>query len=197
MLFSYKDIESTKEIEKKSTQPSAASATVENKFVMGVAGSLLSELIPSLTKGEAIHIPSYGNWSFNHMISHVLKLTGPAKVFLTSWTISEQPVKELLQLLDSGRITELHALLDSRVRINCPNAYQIAQHRFVNMKLCHIHAKLAIIINDDYQITINSSANLSRNPTIECYVITESNAIASFHKGWILEQINESLPFQK
>lgn len=196
MLFSARDIVSER-IEKESLLPSSTAVKLKNKAKIGAAGALLSELIPSLNIDEAIHLPSYGNWSFHHMISHVLSLTGPAKVFITSWTISEQPVKELLQLMDGQMITELHILLDSRVKINCPNAYQIAQHRFANMRLCHIHAKLAVIKGEKYSITINSSANLSRNPTIEAYVVTESKAVANFHSKWICEQIEESMPFQK
>lgn len=194
MLFSSEDIESTKEEQLK---PSAASAKVVNRFALGKSNDLLPDLIPSLEKDTAIHLPSFGNWSFNHLLAHCLSLTGTAKVYLTSWTISEQPVKEILQLLDGGVIEDLYCLLDSRVKQQCPNAYQIAQHRFANLKLCHIHAKIAVIVNDEWQLTINSSANLSRNPKIEAYVVTESKVIAEHHREWILQQLNNAYPFQK
>lgn len=196
MLFDSKDI--SKEVashEPKS--PKAAKAKLKQRFVLGTAGEVLDQLIPDIEKETSLHLPSFGNWSFNHMIAHCIKLTGAAKLYLTSWTISEQPVKELLQLLDDGMITELVCLLDSRVPKQCPNAYQIAQHRFANLKLCHIHAKMAVLINDQYQVTINSSANLSRNDAIEAYVVTESLGIAKHHAAWITEQMNDAYPFKK
>jgi len=179
------------------TTPKAAKAKLKQKFVLGSAGDVLNSLIQKIEKDTALHLPSFGNWSFNHMIAHCLKVTGSAKVYLTSWTISEQPVKEILQLLDNGTITELSCLFDSRVPKQCPNAYQIAQHRFADLKLCHIHAKIAVIINDDYQVTINSSANLSRNDAIEAYVVTESLDIAKHNAAWIIEQMNDAYPFKK
>jgi hypothetical protein len=119
------------------------------------------------------------------------------ELFLTSWTISEQPIKEILKHLDSGMITNINCLLDSRVKINCPNAYQIAQHRLANLKLCHIHAKLAVLKGTDLSVTINSSANLSRNQTIEAYVLTESKELADYHSEWILEKLKDSNPFER
>lgn len=196
MLFNSSDI--LKEVaDHEPKTPKAAKAKLKNKLVLGTAGETLEKLIPKLEKEEVVHLPSYGNWSFHHMIKHILSLTGAADVYLTSWTISEQPVKELLQLLDNGVIQDLKCLFDSRVPKQCPNAYQIAQHRFAQLKLCHIHAKVAVIINEEYQITINSSANLSRNDAIEAYVITESLVVAKHQAQWITEQLNEAYPFKK
>lgn len=196
MLFDSGDINKDVQDHEPKT-PKTAKSKLKNKFVLGTAGETLQRLLPEIEKDSALHLPSFGNWSFNHMIAHCLSLTGAAKVYLTSWTISEQPVKELLQLLDKGTIAELVCLFDSRVPKQCPNAYQIAQHRFANLKLCHIHAKMAVLINDQYQVTINSSANLSRNDAIESYVVTESLAIAKHHAAWITEQMNDAYPFKK
>lgn len=195
MLFDHSQLARTPEDLKE--KPEMVQDLVDHEFIIGSAGRTLKELIPGIETGKLYHTLSHGNWSFNHMIAHVLSITGAADVYLTSWTISEQPVKEILRLLDGGVIKDLTCVLDSRVPKQCPNAYQIAQHRFAKLRLCHIHAKLAVVINDDYHITINSSGNLSRNDAIEAYALVESESIARAHAGWITAVYEKSNPFEK
>ena len=195
MLF--KTTKSTEQEAEEENLPPLLKIQLQNKLAIGTKQSVLENLLPSIEPNTAIHMPSYANWSFHHLIQYLLQLTGPSKLYLTSWTIAEQPVKDIVRLMDNHTITELHCLLDSRIKINCPNAYQIAQHRIANLKLCHIHAKLAVIINDNFHVVVNSSANLSRNSTIETYVITESIDVANFHKEWILGKIEEANPFEE
>ena len=47
------------------------------------------------------------------------------------------------------------------------------------------HAKAAVLINDDFAVSIATSANLTNNPRIEVYVIVDDPDIAEFHKTWI------------
>ena len=51
--------------------------------------------------------------------------------------------------------------------------------------VCPCHAKLYIMRNDAWAITICGSANLTNNPRIEVSTITEDRQVAGFHVDWI------------
>lgn len=155
----------------------------------------LPELIGVIEMDEVIHIATRGNWSTPHLIAFILNQIGPAKVWLTSWSVKEQAVRILLGLADEGLITELHALFDERTKVQCPQAYQLAQNQIVDIRLTKIHAKVSVIMNNDWGISIVTSANLTRNPRIERFAICMQKAVAEFDLGWIQQEIDKKKPF--
>lgn len=159
-------------------------------YAVGVNKALLSSLIPHLQKSHQWHFPSFGQWSAQHTIEHILSLTGPAEVAITSWAISEKAIRAIVKLQQSGMITSLTGLFDERVKKYAPNGWQMADHS-LNISLGKCHAKCYIIRNAEWSISIISSANLSENRRTECYVITEDPDIAGFHFGWITDMVNK------
>jgi hypothetical protein len=47
------------------------------------------------------------------------------------------------------------------------------------------HAKLLVVINKDWAVSVTGSANLTKNSRLEAGVISCTPAIANFHKSWI------------
>jgi hypothetical protein len=176
-------------------QPAAIKFKGTNRFGLGAKKVSLSELIGSIAKNESIHIPSLGNWSLIDMIEYILDQIGPSHVYLTSWAVKEKAVVSLLNLRTQGVIKSLHCLFDSRVPSTCPDAWQLSQANIESLKLTKIHAKVVAIQSDTHSISIVSTANLTTNPRIERYVITESDLIYNYEKSWIKEAISGGKPF--
>jgi len=166
------------------------------RFVLCQKGDSVAEKIGEVEENEVIVIPTRSNWGTTHLIEHLLQQTGPANCWLTSWSVKEQAVRSLLDLCDRGMITELHCLFDERTQIQCPRAYQLAFSQVANIRLTKIHAKVAVIQNKDWGISIVTSANLTRNPRIECYVILTHAIIANYQLEWIQGVIEDSNPFK-
>jgi hypothetical protein len=159
--------------------------------------SKLSSVFGKVEKDTTYHIATRGNWSSPHLIEHLLSQIGPAKCYLTSWSVKEQAVRILMLLMDTGKITELHALFDERIKVNCPQAYQLAESNIADIRLTKIHAKMVVLMNDDWGISISTSANLTRNPRIEKFVISTHMHVARFDKDWIDAELRQSQPFDE
>lgn len=169
---------------------------VKTGFRLGTNKVAFQQLLPKLEKDCCWHIPSRGQWSTHHAIEHLLSLTGPANIVLCSWAISEEAIKSLLKLEESGQILSLQCLFDTRVQQYARNAHQIAQKSIVSIGLTKCHAKLCLIDNAHWHVSIAGSANLSRNRRVELYIITENEDLNEQHALWMKEEIAGSNPFQ-
>ena len=193
--MSRNDIPQVSDAEPTQISPSLA-VEGKNSVVRGTRGRALNDIINSIEIDETIHLPARGSWSTPHLIQHLLNFIGPAECWVTSWSVKEQAVRILIDLIDKKQITQLHCLFDERIRVQCPQAYQLASNNFVDMRLTKIHAKVVVLRNADWGITIATSANLTRNPRIENFVISTHRQVADFYLEWIQEEIENSNPFE-
>jgi hypothetical protein len=86
-------------------------------------------------------------------------------------------------------ISELNAVLDYRIERRKPEAFQLANNIITRIKLTKCHAKVLVIRNETWDVTIIGSANFSKNPRIEAGVIFTDRKTAEFNAGWIDEII--------
>jgi len=156
----------------------------------------LGDAFGLIEREQTYHIATRGAWSSPHLMEHLLNQIGPAECYLTSWSVKEQAVRILMMLMDSGKITSLHCLFDERIRVQCPQAYQLAEHNIADIRLTKIHAKQVILINADWHVSITTSANLTRNPRIERFVISTHKSVALFDRDWIRKEIDQANPFE-
>lgn len=167
--------------------------------VVGRYGVDLNTLVPALEPDSFTDILSNGQWSLHEMIAHLVHLTGPAKVLVTSWGISVEPLKAVIRLVESKHILRLQMLFDHRVRLQCPEAYQtlvaLAGREEVSVHLTKVHAKTVVITNDRWSLVLRTSANLTNNPRIESYVLTTHKSAERFNRGWIEQVMQGAQPF--
>lgn len=168
-------------------------------LLLGKRGVDLDVLLPRLDPDTSYHIPTVGHWSLHEMLGHLLRRTGPARVWMTSWGISTKPLQYVLDLVRSGSITELDLLLDPRVKLQCPQAYQLlialSNEARVRVKLAKNHSKLTLIRSATHTITLPASANLTRNPRIEYYVVCTHRSLLEENLVWLEETMNGAQPF--
>lgn len=157
--------------------------------------SILETDIGQIKRDETIFIPTRGTWGTVHLIAYLIDQIGPVECTLTSWSVKEQAVRILLQLMDEGKITKLQCLFDSRITAQCPQAHQLIVANISDIKLMKIHAKCVVLKNADWEVTISTSANLTRNPRVESYVVTTHKEVAAFFTKWITEELSDAQPF--
>lgn len=168
----------------------------KNRSLLSPKTCTLDKLIGSIERNETIHILTRSTWSTPHLMDYLVDQIGPAEGYVTSWSIKEQSVRILLGMIDEKRLKGLHGLFDERIRVNCPQAAQLVESEVSDIRLTKIHAKLTVLINDDWAIGISSSANLTRNPRIESYVISTHRDIAEFYRDTIMGEIQKANPFE-
>ena len=151
----------------------------------------LDKLFPGISTGCIFNLVSDGKWSMIHLLLKILQNTGPADVYATTWSINEDAIRSLIDLRSQGLMTDLKFLFDFRVRKYRPGAYFLAKNHF-DCRIASCHAKVTIVMNDKYNVSIIGSPNYTRNDRIEAVVIFENKDISLFHKGWILDKFNKS-----
>lgn len=149
----------------------------------------LQSTIGELEPDQALQFATAGRWSMHQLLEYLLLKTGPAAVWMTTWTITEEPMRALLSMINSGLITELNAVLDYRIERRKPEAFQLANAIITRIKLTKCHAKVLVIQNSDWNVSIVGSANFSKNPRIEAGSIFTDAGSAAFHIDWINQVI--------
>lgn len=148
--------------------------------------------------GDIAHVVSAGTWSCHDLIRVLLERTGPAELIMSTWSISEEGWRMLIDLRDEGQITKLTTLLDWRIGHRNPDvtsyAKTSARDRGDELAITNNHSKVYVLRNELWAISLISSANLTNNPRIEASVIHEDRAVADWHARWITETVRKSNP---
>lgn len=195
MLFRRNDIRTgSAEEDLGAEQPSAVRVSGTARSAIGKKNGTLQELVGELRHNEHIHLPSFAKWSMHDMLGHILEQTGPAHVWITSWTITEGPVRTIMEHMEQGRILSLKALFSERVEAMNPAAHQLARFN-LQVKLTKIHAKCIVVLNDQWGVTVSGSANFTRNPRIEKYVVCTHRDQAIAEHTWIDAVLHGAKPF--
>lgn len=186
-LFTPNDIASQNK-----TEPSPTiGRRLSHSIMEAKSGTAIADAIPAIVDGYCYHLPCFVHWSLHDVLERLLQLTGPADVCLTSWAISEGPARKIAKLISSGQIQSLHCLFDHRVTRYCPAAMQLVNGQLGKIKLTGIHAKILVIENDAWGISVTSTANATNKKRIEKYVITCDKDIAMFEREWIHKMIDQ------
>lgn len=175
-------------------QAASTSLTGTPEGVICPPNSELVKVLPQLQVGQHYHLVSAGLWAMHELLFHLLATTGPARVTLATWSMSETAVRQLVRGLDTGIITQLHALLDGRVRIRTPEVLAFLKCQAARVRITANHAKVTVLQNDTWQIAVVSSANMTNNPRYEATVIDCHPHAARLHQGWIDTELQKAHP---
>jgi len=187
-LFKHGDIQTfePKDLAKKLVSTNLAQ--YEFSCLSGADQDLLGEAIGAVSLNENIYIMSNGALSNIQLIEFLLNATGPAQLYFSTWSISADAIRAMQAWQDEGRLQSVHAVLDQGIRNRKPEIYQQATAAFKNLRLCKCHAKVVVIQNDEYQVTIIGSANMTRNPRRETGMIINDKNLADANIKWIMEE---------
>jgi hypothetical protein len=179
--------------------PTVAKGSGYSRFLKGTSIKEMDSKIGTLADNETVPYATGGQWSFHEVIEYCARQVGPCALYLTTWAVSEDPVRCIAGLRNEGLITELHCLFDHRIRNNAGEAYGFITELATSHKLTRIHAKIAVMIpasGTGLHVTIITSANLTNNKRIEAGTILTGAICANINKDWILEEINGQQPLQ-
>lgn len=137
---------------------------------------------------------SEGKWSMHELIFYLLDITGPAKVWLSTFSISEIAVRAFSLAIENGYITELYCLFDYTIKRHKLNLLYFAKNIINDIKLSANHSKLFLIENNHWNISVVGSANMTPNPRKEAGAIfTDINTFVSF-KRHFLKALESGVP---
>ncbi len=140
---------------------------------------IVTKAIGTIQPDRNIHYYSYGNFNLVRLILYILKQTGPANVFFSSYSFSSKSISQIINLLDKKQMLSFKVLLDNRVKSISPKPFQMIATS-LDYRCTSIHAKTALIWNDKWNITIVTSQNATDNPKIERGIIFTDKEVFNF-----------------
>ena len=139
----------------------------------------LTKAIGQLQNGKTTHFYSWGNFNLVRLIMHILKQTGPAHVFMTSYSFSQKSIEQLKNRMDKNELLSFRVIIDNRVKSMSPLPFQMLKTCF-DYRCMSIHAKIALIWNENWHITIVTSQNATDNPKLERGTIFTDRSVFNF-----------------
>ncbi|MBQ9363995.1 MAG: hypothetical protein IJT97_11370 [Bacteroidaceae bacterium] len=134
-----------------------------------------------IERGKDKHFYSDGAFNLIQLIIYLVKQTGPAHVFLTSYSIAEDSLGTLRRKLEKGEILSVRFIIDNRVKSMSPKPFDVLAQSFPGCYRCRaVHAKVALVYNEVWQLTVIGSQNATRNPKLERGIIHTSAEVFNF-----------------
>lgn len=152
----------------------------ENSSVfVAEADTSLTKAIGQLQNGLTTHFYSWGNFNLVRLMMYILKQTGPAHAFMTSYSFSQKSIEQLNLKLSQKQLLSFRVIIDNRVKTMSPIPFQMLMNSF-DYRCTSIHAKIALIWNEDWKITILTSQNATDNPKMERGTIFTDASVFDF-----------------
>lgn len=178
MLLSSKDISPPVAVETRDST-SCRRTTQGAAVLISDQEQSLTSAIGQLQNGKEHHFYSRGNFNLVRLICYLLKQTGPAHLMMTSYSFSRKSIEQLQNRIEKKEILSFKIILDNRVRVMSPKPFQMIAASF-DYRCISVHAKIALIWNDQWKITIVTSQNATDNPKLERGIIFTDPEIFEF-----------------
>lgn len=143
--------------------------------------SLITKHLGELVPGQDKHYWSFSNFNMMKLIFWVLEQTGPADILISTYSISPKTLQGVMNRREKGLIRNIRFIVDNRVRSLSPKPFDLLVANF-DYRCTSIHAKVACIWNENWNITIVSSQNCTDNPKMERGVIYTGSDVFNFDK---------------
>jgi len=155
------------------------------KTISTKASKLIAALVGEVGPDKLVEFNTAGEFSFHQVIEYLVTITGASDLYLSTWTIKEDPARALFNLKQKGLLKGLYCVFDHRIRTHDAKHYYFIEKICTEIKLTSVHAKVAVLIGDKCSLVMTTSANMSNNPRIEVGTISGHDKLIEFHLGWI------------
>jgi hypothetical protein len=139
----------------------------------------LTKAIGDIARGKTTHYYSYGNFNLVRLMLHIIKQTGPVHAFMTSYSFSQKSIEAIQRQIETKNFLSFKVIVDNRVRSLSPKPFQMLIESF-DYRCSSIHAKVALLWNDKWNISIVTSQNATDNPKLERGTIFTDKAVFDF-----------------
>lgn len=152
---------------------------------------ILKNLIGKIQPGMVINFWTDGRIAMHDILNYLLRQAGPCNVEACTWAISEDAVNDILFRKKNGLITEFRLWIDPRVKVRNPIPLQIAIANFPVI-ISPVHAKVCILANENWKISISGSLNFTSNPQPERCIIQCINSVYDTDKKLIDNEFDKT-----
>lgn len=147
-------------------------------------------------KGREAFILTYGQFSSMDAIEAVLEKTGPANVAIATWTAAAADLSRSAEQLRNQRIRSLRFIVDRSFLTRQPGYATQIVRLFGNeaIRTTRVHAKFAIVQNEDWNVVMPTSMNLNENRRLEYLHVVDCPQLCGFFRQLVDEIFEEEPP---
>jgi len=149
--------------------------------------------------GVSLHIIGTGLYDFWTFVPQIISWIGAAdELYVSTWTLNRTNAVEMFGLWDAGKIApgrvgfltgEYFKRRETAVYTYLVDGIRQRGGRY---RAFMNHAKVLLLCNaaQGAFLVCEGSANLTANPRLEQFVLTNERRLYEFHKGWMEESLN-------
>ena len=142
-----------------------------------------AEALADFAPGRRVVGMNRGQFSLGDLLRAVLlDHTGPADVTIAAWAAGKEDIRLLVSLARQGQIRRLRWFLDrSFARLHPDYTAEIVRDfGDGSVVVTNNHAKVVLVGNEEWAVSIRSSMNMNRNRRLEQFDIDDNRAIHDF-----------------
>ena len=109
-----------------------------------------------------------------HVIEWVLNQTGKSDICIMSYSISEEFIRKIWTLKQMDLIGNVSLIIDSKAAQKTQSLMKLINNIFSFVCFRKTHAKVVLISNSQYYVTITGSQNATRGNREESGIVTTS-----------------------
>lgn len=148
---------------------------------VGHPWDILSKHIGNIEQNSVINFWSFGRYAMHDVINYIIRKIGPCVVSACTWAISEKAVQLILNRMLDGLITDFRLWIDPRVKVRNPTPLAMCLNKFP-VVISPVHAKVALLENANWKVSVCGSLNFTTNPQPERGVIQTFESVYNSDK---------------
>lgn len=106
-----------------------------------------------------------------HLLEFLLGETGPGDLILTTFSVSEEFIRKLLQMKQKGLISSLAIIADHRTAVKALRLSLFTKNIAEELHLGNNHAKVVLLKNKNWKVSVVTSQNQTRGNRIESGIV--------------------------
>lgn len=111
------------------------------------------------------------------LLTWILEQTGPADIYVTTFSTSDAFLRGFFNLKKKGLITKSILVADLKASKKAYRLYKEMQADFDTVYLAKNHSKVVLVQNDRWTVTAVSSQNQTYGDRAECTIVTTDQEI--------------------
>ena len=111
------------------------------------------------------------------VIERILMETGPADIYITTFSTSEEFLRKIFRFREKGWIRRATMVTDLKASKKTLNLYNFIANVFDDVYLGENHSKVILIVNDKWNVSVCTSQNQTRGNRTESGIISTDKVV--------------------
>lgn len=133
---------------------------------------LIDNQLQKLACGKTQAFFSKGDWQLYHLLQWILNQTGKSTVFISSYSVSEEFLRQINYMKKNELIGACALLIDSRAARKALRLSAFTNNIADEVYLGNNHSKILLVTNDNWKVTVVTSQNQTRGNRYEAGMIS-------------------------